>query len=236
MNAQFVSTTIAAQFRERRQILYKVFFDYEKAYDLVVRWILYMILERLGVPPKLLAVIKGLHEGARGRVKIGATMSEWFDLTLGLRQGAVFSPTLYNLYSGEMIRQMREEFRVKGITGVTVHFKKKGEIFASVKPNEEEVDEATLHEILFADDMEIVTANQDELQLIVDIVDKIIKKFGGRVNKIKTKILLVVPKGTKASEIPKPVITLHGVVLECVPEFTYLGTNLLKKSPFVAVK
>ena len=105
-----------------------------------------------------------------------------------------------------------------------MHFKQKGEIFASVKANEEDVDEATLHEILFADDMEIITANKDELQPIVDIVEKIIKKFGGRVNKIKTKILVVAPKGTKASEIPKPVITLQGVVLECVPEFTYLGT------------
>ena len=223
MMAQLVSTTIAAQCRAKGVILYKAFFDYEKAYDLVVRLIMFALHERLGVPPKLMAIIKGLHEGARGRVKIGETMSEWFELTLGLRQGAVFSPTFYNLYSGEMIRQMRELFRAAGIKGIVVQFKKKGEIFATVNPNEE-VEEATLHEILFADDMEILTTNKDELQVIVNIVDKIITEFGGRVNKIKTKILVVLPKGTQLNEIDKPKIYIQGVLLECVSEFTYLGT------------
>ena len=48
-----------------------------------------------------------------------------------------------------------------------------------MNPNEE-VEEATLHEILFADDMEILTTNKEELQVIVNIVDKIITEFGGR--------------------------------------------------------
>ena len=101
--------------------------------------------------------------------------------------------------------------------------RRQGEIFASLKPNEE-IDKATLHEILFADDSEFLTGDAGELQAIVDIVDKIITAFGGRVNKTKTKILVVILKGTKSSDIVKPKIFIQGVLLEVVEDFTYLGT------------
>ncbi len=63
--------------------------------------------------------------GARGRVRVNGNNSEWFDLAVGLRQGAIFSPTLF-LFLGEIIRQMKIKFRAEGLQGAKIIFRRKG--------------------------------------------------------------------------------------------------------------
>ena len=61
MNASFVDRGLASEFRSRGQDLYKCYIDLTKAYDKVDRTLLWEILKRVGVPSKMLTVIKGLH-------------------------------------------------------------------------------------------------------------------------------------------------------------------------------
>lgn len=222
MNAQQVSTMVAAAYLARGQIIYKCYVDLVKAYDVVNRELLWKLLGRLGFPPKLLRLIKGLHEGARGKVRIGKSYSDWFDLTLGLRQGAIFSPTLFNLYSGEMIRQMKLEFTRANIKGIRIRFRKKGELFRTINAADD-VDEATITEILFADDLEFLTTCAIELQQMLNIFDKIVTAFGGKINTSKTQVMMIVQDRRQAGAV-LPEIMVQGVILKCVEEYTYLGT------------
>ena len=48
--------------------LYMCFIDLQKAYDSVDRELLWVVLERFGVPEKMLTVIRQFHEGMRARV------------------------------------------------------------------------------------------------------------------------------------------------------------------------
>ena len=54
--------------RARRIPLYMCFIDLQKAYDYVDRELLWVVLERFGVPEKMLTVIRQFHEGMRARV------------------------------------------------------------------------------------------------------------------------------------------------------------------------
>jgi len=61
---------------ERGSVLYKIFVDNTKAYDLVNRDILWLILERRGVPSNLIELIKSTLEGSLAKVKYDGKFSE----------------------------------------------------------------------------------------------------------------------------------------------------------------
>ena len=56
----------------------------------VIEW----SLRKKGVNKRLVRSIMSLYEGARMKVKIGAGMSEAFDVNVGVHQGTVLSPFL----------------------------------------------------------------------------------------------------------------------------------------------
>ena len=61
------------------------FVDLSKAYDSVARDGLWQLLERLGVPPKMLAAVRQLHEGAQAVVEVEGKFSEAFELRTGVK-------------------------------------------------------------------------------------------------------------------------------------------------------
>ena len=85
--------------RQRKIPLYVCFIDLQKAYDSVDRELLWKVLTRFGVPTKMLRIIRNFHDGMRARVRTDdGELSEWFDVTQGLRQGCVLSPLLFNVF------------------------------------------------------------------------------------------------------------------------------------------
>jgi hypothetical protein len=127
---------------------------------------------------------------------------------------------------------MKLQFQNAGIKGVQIKFYRKGTILRIIDCDEE-LEQASIFEIMFADDIEFVTGCAEELQQMLHIFDKIVTDFGGRINTSKTKVMMVVPKGA-GNEMPQPQIYVKGVLLECVEEYKYLGTletedNMLDK-------
>ena len=53
---------------------------------------------RRGVPPNLINVIEGLHVEAQARVRVTGQFSEAFPLQMGLKQGSVFAPLLFDIF------------------------------------------------------------------------------------------------------------------------------------------
>ena len=74
------------------------FIDLAKAYDSVARVLLWEVLARFGVSPRMMKVIHMLHDGMRARVQLDdGDFSAWFNVCQGLRQGCVLSPLLINI-------------------------------------------------------------------------------------------------------------------------------------------
>ena len=75
------------------------FIDLVKVYDSVDRVLLWEVLARFGVPPRMTKIIRMFHDGMRVRVQLdGGDFSAWFNVCQGFRQGCVLSPLLFNIF------------------------------------------------------------------------------------------------------------------------------------------
>ena len=87
------------------------FIDLAKAYDSVDRVLLWEILARFGVPPRMIKVIRMSHDGMRARVQLDdGDFSAWFNVCQGLRQGCVLSPLLFNIFFAAVITVVLQRF------------------------------------------------------------------------------------------------------------------------------
>ena len=97
--------------RQRKIPLYMCFVDLQEAYDSVDRELLWKVLARAGVPSVMIDVIRQFHDGMRARVRMDdGELSEWFEVTQGLRQGCVLSPLLFNIFFAAVIGVVLHRF------------------------------------------------------------------------------------------------------------------------------
>ncbi len=61
-----------------------------------------------GVGGKLLEGVRSFCENASASVRVNGELSESFTVEVGVRQGCVMSPWLFNIYMDVCIREMRE--------------------------------------------------------------------------------------------------------------------------------
>ena len=87
--------------------LYLAFIDIAKAYDSVHRPTLWKILQTIGIPPKLLALLKTLYGENNCRVKFCNKFSKSLKLLEGLKQGCPAACILFNIFFSIVIFVLR---------------------------------------------------------------------------------------------------------------------------------
>ena len=83
--------------------------DLEKAYDRIDRDAMWCVLHMYGVNGKLLKAVQSLYERSEACVRICRKESEWFEVSVGLRQGCVMSLWLFNLFMDGVMKEVREK-------------------------------------------------------------------------------------------------------------------------------
>ncbi len=81
--------------------------DLEKAYDKSQLAGIVGSLKLYGVGGKLLSAIKSFYEEVSACVKISGETREHFEIKVGLRQGCVMLPWLFNIYMDDVMREMK---------------------------------------------------------------------------------------------------------------------------------
>ncbi|CAB1110695.1 unnamed protein product [Ectocarpus sp. CCAP 1310/34] len=216
--------------RKKSTAVFACFVDLTKAYDSVDRDLLWDVLERFGVPPKMLAVIRHFHEGMRARVRTDdGQYSEWFDVGQGLRQGCNLAPLLFNLFSAAMRMVAVTEFdkdpkvtadMIKIATRVECTGKRGRS--AGKKAMMVTVAEA-LWDMLYADDAAIVSLTPESLEKMMSIIVRVAGLFGLMVSEPKTEIMCMLPKGL--GERPFAV-SAAGQTYKQTDRFVYLGRTI----------
>ena len=70
---------------------------------------------------KLLKVLYSFFVDSRECVRLGIDVSEWFPVNVGLRQGSVISPCLFNVYIDGVVREVNARVLGKGLELLSVN-------------------------------------------------------------------------------------------------------------------
>lgn len=176
------------------------FIDFEKAFDSVHRESLWKILLAYGCPEKFVKILKAFYNNFTCSVIDDNKISDWFNITSGVRQGCIMSPMLFLVAIDWVMRK-------------TVGNKQRGIRWTIT---------SLLEDLDFADDIALLSNNAEHLQRKTEDLSKYANQVGLKINKKKTKTMQLVPSPT--------VITLDNEPLDEVDDFTYLGSVISKNN------
>ena len=101
----FVIRQLAEKYWEKNQTLFNNFIDFKQAFDSVWQKGLWQVLRNFGIPEDLIQLLEDLYRKTVSAVRIDGELTEWFKVTVGVRQGCNLSPYLFNLILEAMMME-----------------------------------------------------------------------------------------------------------------------------------
>ena len=191
----------------------------EKAYDSVPRQALWCVLEKCGVPPTMLHLIRSFHEDMRAEVRIGSVTTDIIQVQNGLRQGCCLAPALFNIYFSAVVANWRE---LSPEVGVNVMYKH-GRKLVGDRTRKSRLSSVKVTESQFADDAAVYATNRTAFEQATRGFVHTSKEWGLTVSTEKTKGMVVGQTLTPNDVSP---LQLGESSIEVGDEFSYLGSNI----------
>ena len=152
-----------------------------------------------GVGGRMLSAIQSLYTNVISCVRINGMFTDWFTQSTGLRQGCPLSPILFNLFINELA------FKIQAIgKGI-------------------DVDNEKISILLYADDVVLLTENEDDLQSMLSVLSEWCGQNDMSVNCTKSNIVHFRPPSQRRTTY---VFTCCNETLSIVDSYMYLGLLL----------
>ena len=151
--------------KKRNLSTFVSFIDFSKAYDRISRPLLWYKLQQHGVSQKFMGALKSIYSDVKCCVKINGHNTDWFDVSVGLKQGCLISPLLFNLYIDDLTTTI-------GALGCGVP-----------------VEEETVSLLLYADDIALMATSENDLQRMLDCLDQWCQRWKLVVNADKSQVI-----------------------------------------------
>ena len=148
-----------------------------------------------GMPSKVINIVKDMYNNNRCCVRHAGSLSEWFTVQTGVRQGCIISPLLFLITIDFVMRKATAD-------------KQRGLVWGLFN---------RLEDCDFADDIALLSHTYTDIQEKTDRVAQTAKKVGLKIHPSKTKVMKVKTKSTQH-------VAVSGEQLEEVPHFKYLGS------------
>ena len=184
---------LAEKYIEMQKEIYACFIDYSKAFDSVKHTKMIEAMQKTDMDENDIALVSHLYWEQKTRIRIDGAISEEVNIQKGVRQGCVLSPSLFNLYTEYIFREIDQ--------------------MSGLKINGE-----TINNLRYADDTVLLAENEDDLQNLVSTIEIQSEKFGLLMNVKKTKAMVI-----SKNEAAKVTIKVNDKIIEQVDQFTYLG-------------
>ena len=194
-NAIFTLRMICERSIEMQKDIYLCFIDYTKAFDKVKHVQLLDMLQDLDIDGKDIRLLRNLYWEQTAGIRIEDKISTYKQIKRGVRQGCVLSPDLFNLYSEQILREIKD---LKGLV----------------------IGGYNMNNLRYADDTVLISDSRDQLQEILDKVVEESAKRGLSSNCKKTECMVV----SKKLDVPDCQLTVGEREIKQVEKFSYLGS------------
>ena len=151
-------------------------------------------MKNYNISHDLICSIKGLYSNATSAVFNNGSIGEWFQASVGVRQGCLLSPTLFNIFL--------ERIMTDALDGHA------GTVSIGGRP---------LTNLRFADDIDGLAGSEEELRELLGRLEKASKDYGMEISGEKTKIMTNNINGMTTA------LHIAGNTLDEVQSFKYLG-------------
>ncbi|KAI0238708.1 GATA zinc finger domain-containing protein 1 [Lamellibrachia satsuma] len=180
---------------QHQQSLYHVFIDFKKAFDKVWHAALWATMRKYNIGSKLVRTIEHLYDNATSAVTFNSSIGDWFRTTVGVRQGCLLSPTLFNIFLERIMTDALENHQ--------------GTVSIGGR---------TITNLRFADDIDGLAGDEQELVNLVERLEKTSSSYGMEISAEKTKLMTNSTQGISTE------VKVNGQRLEAVTSFRYLGS------------
>ena len=207
------------KYRKRACPLYACLVDLKSAYDLVVRPVLWSVLQRKGVHGLFLQLLQSTYASCKYAVCVDGMVGEFVLSTIGVRQGCPLSPDLFAVLLDDLHEAL-----------VAVAGNDAPQLDAFTLPDAQVYPARPVPNQDFADDLILLAVSRVGLQRFVDTLATYCFLRGMLISRDKTFVVQLVP-GTSLADAHLPVvvdahvsITCNGAVLPYRgADATYLG-------------
>ena len=86
------------------------FVDFTKAFDSIQHEKLWWTMLDMGYPAHLVSLLAHLYKSQKASIRVAGTISDWFKVQKGVRQGCVLSPYLFNIVAEMAMRKALDGF------------------------------------------------------------------------------------------------------------------------------
>ena len=155
-------------------------------------------MRKYNISANLVRTIEQLYDKATKAVQMNGSIGEWFRTTVGVRQGCLLSPTLFNIFLERVMSDALEEDDGKISIG--------GRNIINLR---------------FADVIDALAEEEQELEAIVESLDKTCTRYKMEISVEKTKLMTNSANGIQRE------IQVKEQVLGTVTSFKYLGAVVL---------
>ena len=100
---------LCEKYLQHQQDLYYAFIDFKKAFDMIWHAALWATMKNYNISTNLIRVIKNLYDNATSAVLCNSSIGDWFQTTVGVRQGCLLSPTLFNIFLERIMKEALED-------------------------------------------------------------------------------------------------------------------------------
>jgi hypothetical protein len=205
IDQMFILNEIVTMRKEAGLPSFLVFLDVKKAYDRVWRDGLWFKLNALGLGGKCLAMLRQMFSTVVRKVYLNGNVSDGVGIDVGLPQGSVLSPLLYDVY----INGLHEALE-KANLGISV--------YGRLVPL-----------LLFADDIVLLASTPAMLRKMLVVVEEYATKWIFEVNHFKCG-LSVHGSSLVSRLMARYQWTFAGTVIPTVTEYRYLGVEFSRNT------
>ena len=148
---------------------------------------------KYNISANLVRTIEKLYDKATSAVQMNGSMGEWFRTTVGVRQGCLLSPTLFKIFLERIMSDALEEYNGKVSIG--------GRNITNLR---------------FADDIDALAEEEQQLEALVESLDKTCTRSKMEISSEKTKLMTNSTNGIQRE------IKVKGQKLVTITSFNYL--------------